>query len=175
MVAAVFDRLRADRSDGGGLQSSLPHPPRSGEWLGQCPWMWASRPEPGAARPPPPGYCVLGPGVAQGWGPALGLWERIRGPALLPLSVNLIKDIPGMTEPCVLRGCPACGMHPHAAEQSPLLGWMVCRMGSEGCGGAWPCSRPQGPHGCDLSWSCLLWGPTPPLHGPSKEPSVLIA
>lgn len=51
MVAVVFEMLRADRRDGGGLQSSLPHPPP--ERRGPCPRMWASRPEPGAARPRP--------------------------------------------------------------------------------------------------------------------------
>lgn len=102
--------------------------------------------------------------VWSGLGPALGLWERIRGAALLPLSVNLIKGIPGMTEPCVLRGCPP-------TQQSPLLdGWSV-----GGVWGAWHCSRPQGPHSVVPAVAACSRAPASPLRGPSKELSVLIS
>lgn len=91
----------------------VPRPPRSSG--DSAPGCGPPGPSP-AARPPSPGHCVLGPGVAQGWGPALGLWERIRGPLASPRCKLLIKGIPGMTEACVLGGLPACGMHPHAAQ-----------------------------------------------------------
>lgn len=126
--------------------------------------MWASGPQPGAARPPPPGYCVPGPGVAQGWGPGPGLWERIRGPVLLPLSVNLIKGIPGMTGPCVLRGGPACGMHPHAAE--PTAGAEGLQ---DGVWGAWHCSCPQGPPSVISALAACSGAPTLPSVAPARN------
>lgn len=157
-------------------------PPPSLLVVGTVPPDVGLKAESGAARPPSPSYCVLGPGVAQGWGPALGLWERIRGPSLAsPRCKLLIKGIPGMTEPCVLRGRPACGMHPHAAQPSPLLGlalWCDHQtreapgLGLRGVWGAWPCSR--APRGWVLtsviSAVAICSGPpSPPLRGPSME------
>lgn len=77
----------------------------------------------GAARPP----AVAIVSSAEVWlragaGRAGGLWERIRGQGLAsPLHKLLIKDIPGLTEPCARRR-PAqrAGHTPHAAAPPEL-------------------------------------------------------
>lgn len=100
--------------------------------------MW-----PRATRPLAAAIVCWASGVAGAGGRrpgAGGLWERIRGPGLAaPLHKLLIKDIPGMTEPCVRAGAPRPPPAPStgalwAPPQRPLLGsaWAVPSVPTKG-------------------------------------------
>lgn len=135
--------------------------------------------------------------VAEGWGQAAGLWERISGPGLASSRQKLlIKDIPGMTEPSMQDAPPpqpARPAHAAAAAGASLVteslsptrrgaethgGQASRRPWADGLGGMWGarhCSwGPQGPGGTSLwnySLSCLLRAPrrAPPWSRPGTD------
>lgn len=79
----------------------------------QCPRIWAS----GPAAPALPAHCplaivCLACSVAQAGASGQGdCGNGLESLGLLPpLHKLLIKDIPGMTEPCVLQRLPVCGL-----------------------------------------------------------------
>lgn len=78
--------------------------------------MWASSP---VAELPAHRPRLLSPGPRCGSGQGgCGNGLEARGRLASPLHQLLIKGIPGMTEPCALRGGPACGTH--APHRRPL-------------------------------------------------------
>lgn len=115
MGAAFFDRRRAHRSPYG--RELCISPPIllvcPSECWWQCPRIWASRP----AAPALPAHCplaivCLACSVAQAGASRQGdCGNGLESLGLLPpLHKLLIKDIPGMTEPCVLQRLAVCGL-----------------------------------------------------------------